>query len=139
MQINHKDLVYELARRTVHNLEFVNHQADGQSESDPRVFEVTQLINSLLGLVVLPHELAQGISAKRIEELRADGWAIPNMDFPKDKPVELKDFIRHFRNALAHGFIQFIATADLEPARIASVRFWDRKDGKDTNPIEFRA
>jgi hypothetical protein len=133
MQIEQKDLVYELAKRTIHNLEFMNHGATGQNESDPKVFEVTQLINSLLGLIVLPHELARGISAKRIECFRADEWAIP---IPKGGGIELKDYIRRLRDAIAHGHIEFLPTIDLEPARIAQVRFGDRVDGDNENNFE---
>ena len=50
--MQYQDLVRDFARRTRTNLEFIRH-ARNHGES---VYEVTQLVNSMLGLLVFPQQ-----------------------------------------------------------------------------------
>lgn len=66
------------------------------------VDEVTQLINSLLGLVTIPESWEYSNLDNIIVDfkqfiIKEENKNISNMKF--------KDFIRHFRNGIAHGYI----------------------------------
>jgi len=64
------NLIRDFAERTIQNLNFIQAQA---SAADPDAYEVTQLWNSLLGLIVLPQEL----------DSRRDPTIIPTMRSPR--------------------------------------------------------
>jgi hypothetical protein len=53
----YRDLIVDFAQRTLRNLDHVQAQA---RTGDEGVYPVTQLWNSLLGLIVLPHEVHLG-------------------------------------------------------------------------------
>src|SRR5437868_6710476 len=91
----------EFARRTRKNLDFV------LAVSDERVHPVTQLANSLLGLVVFPWEqtLVARLKKQRLELLSAHGWPKWQVDVGTVKTLE--DLIKRIRNATAHGNITF--------------------------------
>ena len=66
--------ISDFARRTLLNLDRIQ-QAEVEGESD--VFPVTQLWNSLLGLVVLPRERDENlIPDTPLADLSADGWPL---------------------------------------------------------------
>ncbi len=66
-----KEVIIDFARRTRANLEFIE-RAEKCGES---VFEVTQLANLLLGLLVFPREhYMQSIPETPLPELVEQGW-----------------------------------------------------------------
>lgn len=74
--MNYEDVVADFAKRTSKNLEALE-GIQGQGEE---VFEVTQLINSMLGLLIFPREEFVGrIPEKPLTELKAEGWPVPNV------------------------------------------------------------
>jgi len=98
------------AQRTRKNLEYVTDARD----RDEDVHVVTHLVNSLLGIVIVPK--AQYSKHKlwsvSLEELVREGW--PNWDIRLDKPkhgrpktTKLRHLVRHLRNAAAHGHFRF--------------------------------
>jgi len=95
----YKDFYKSFAERTKANLEFIE-QSKSRGES---VFETTQLINSLLGMIVFLRE-SDRIDGSNLSRLWRELRYIPIYDEHKysDRP---SDFIRKFRNALAHGHI----------------------------------
>lgn len=102
-----EDLLRDYAVRTLQNLRVIEqlkqtHTVDG-------VYETTQLINSLLGLIVLPVEqYFEQFPAISIDELVREGWKIPKVvgDFPQVN--NLCELIRNLRNAVAHFNIKFL-------------------------------
>ena len=69
--MNYDDLVKDFAERTLINLDHMQKQ---QQAGFP-VFEVTQLVNSLLGLLVFPREnWINKIPMISIVDLVDDGW-----------------------------------------------------------------
>ena len=57
MDYDKTNLVLDFARRTKKNLEFIEHSLTrDRLNSENDVYEVTQLINSLLGLLVFPQQ-----------------------------------------------------------------------------------
>jgi len=112
--------VLDIMRRTIANLDFINHHA---STAGP--FEVTQLINSFLGALAHPWEnLRSDLDAITIEKSRQDGWPIPMPERKTERsPKTLGDFIRLLRNGLAHGNISFLPGGQ---GQIVSLRIVNR-------------
>ena len=111
--------------RTRKNLKYVRTAFVPQ---DLRVHVVTQLVNSLLGLVIVPQErgLAKELKKRTREDLEAGGlwkWNIVR-DKPKGKQPKtdtLGTLIWHLRNGAAHGRFTFSGEPDsphLEEVRI---------------------
>ena len=95
--------------RTLKNLEFIKGVFD-QSPADGRVHVVTQVVNSLLGLVILPHEKGYVLHNDKnmLEKLYADDWPRWNITLPKPgEPEQLGKLTWHLRNAAAHGLYTF--------------------------------
>jgi hypothetical protein len=104
--MEYQHLVRDFAERTQHNLEVVRRSGAVGGE----VYEVTQLINSMLGLLVLPKEhYYASIPTTPLEELRADGWPAPVLDGEFKRPKHLRDLVRLLRNSVAHFNIEFVA------------------------------
>ena len=96
------------ALRTRKNLEFVR----DAFEQGQDVHVVTHLVNSLLGIVVVPKEryFEETFWAIGLDELAGRGWPGWNVsldDSPRGKTKTLGDLIWHFRNASAHGRFSF--------------------------------
>lgn len=71
--MDYNNLVRDFAQRTRHNLDRIR-QLENQNEP---VFAITQLINSLLGLLVFPRqEFLNRIPATPVNELEADGCPV---------------------------------------------------------------
>jgi hypothetical protein len=95
------------AQHTLQNLEIIERYVPIDSGFHP----ITQLINSLVGLVVFIHEreFVRHVADLPLSELVGKGW--PRVQIEKDdekRPTKaLGDFVRHLRNATAHGRISF--------------------------------
>ena len=114
--MNYDSVIRDFAQRTRTNLRIIEDlQAKGGE-----AYEVTQLVNSMLGLLVFPKErVFDQIPQTSLSDLEADGWPIPRVvgDFPQAK--DLRELIRYLRNAIAHFHIEFIGET------IQSVRVWN--------------
>lgn len=144
--------ISDFAKRTKENLKMINILAEKEKQyyleminleeknhykvlgkTDPyketRIFEVTQLINSFLGLIILPNEKFKNSKKKDIKELRENnkkidakmndvengvmdllnkckgGYVNSYNDFQKDDVVF--NLCRHLRNAVAHRGVYF--------------------------------
>jgi hypothetical protein len=91
------------ARRTRTNLEYIERAFSTRED----VHVITQLANSLLGLIVFPWEqkFADHIKAVPIDELVAKGW--PQFEITKGECQTLGQLVRYLRHAVAHGRITF--------------------------------
>ena len=105
------------AGRTRRNLEAFNHAYQKGVLKD--VHPVTQLVNSLLGLVVVPKERRPKYELWTTpwEKLQSDKW--PEWEWKhigncnrEGSCHELKHFIGHLRNAAAHGRFSFEGCED---------------------------
>lgn len=92
--MQYKDTVRDFAERTIKNLEAIEKMKNNNSNAD--VYEVTQLINSLLGLLVLirEHIIDDPSSLSKLEK---DLHFLFN-----DHNEDPKRLIRSMRNAVAH-------------------------------------
>ena len=98
----------EIARRTQRNLQYIKAEFDREGEDSP-IHVVTQLVNSLLGMVVLPREqyLEVRNEATNLKSLAAQGWPEWNIAKWSVETKTLGQLSWHIRNAAAHGRITF--------------------------------
>ncbi|MHB8463370.1 MAG: HEPN family nuclease [Acidimicrobiales bacterium] len=122
--------ISEFGSRTLINLDHIQEaERDGET-----VFPVTQLWNSLLGLVVLPKEReADRIPETPMSDLWADGW--PRINEQKGRSTTLRELVGHLRNAVSHGGVDFVPD---EGGEIAKVRLWNLPSGRWDQPSEKR-
>lgn len=119
------------AERTRENLEFISKA----SREGQHVHVVTQLVNSMLGLVVFPWETLVLDQAKQVpfETLPNDGW--PQFNITLGKCDTLYDLLWHLRNSVAHGHMAY--SSDSLSTEEVEVRFEDRKS--KTAPVNWAA
>ena len=126
--MNYESVIRDFAERTRKNLRAIEDlQAKGGE-----AYEVTQLVNSMLGLLVFPRErFLDQIPQTSLSDLEADGWPVPKVvgDFPQAR--DLRELIRYLRNAIAHSNIEFIGE------KIQSVRVWNTKNKRTTWKAEI--
>lgn len=111
----------DFARRTLLNLEHVQEEA---ASGNGRVYPVTQLWNSLLGLIVLPRERDMNrIPDTALSNLRSEGWPqITTTGGGGHK--SLREVVRALRNAITHFNVEFSAGPDRE---ILTVTVWTQE------------
>ena len=117
--MNPEDIVRAFAMRTRANLKVIN----ALESADLEVFEVTQLVNSLLGLLVFPQQrYYRSIPEIPLSELARAGWPEPLVvgEFPTVE--NLKDLMRYLRNAISHFNVEYLSDADGE---IRGMRLWN--------------
>ncbi len=104
----------EFISRTEKNLRAI----EKLSQEGESVYEVTQLINSLLGLLVYPRErFFETIPEITWETMIKQGWPLPSGE--KAQVSDLKQLIRYMRNAVAHFNIELITDEN----EIEGIRF----------------
>jgi hypothetical protein len=121
-------------KRTRENLEVIE---KARETGDPKAHVVTQLGNSLLGLVVFPweHQGLDNLKKRSMSAIKLEGWPDEIMEMGKDKTKTLGDFVHHMRNALAHGRIWF--SSDNRNLNEVTLVLKDRKSPK--SPVYWRA
>lgn len=109
------------AQLTRENLEYIENASRGGQP----VHVVTQLANSLLGLVVFLWErnFVNAIDKLTLEELTKSGW--PLIAAERGECQTLGQFVRHLRNAVAHGRITF--SSDSMNMNEVTIRIQDKK------------
>lgn len=119
---NPRDIVHDFAKRTKVNLS----QIDRSRINGEEVYEVTQLINSLLGLIVFPKEKYYlNIPETSLDELVENGWPRIQVVGGFQPAANLRMQMRYLRNAVAHFNLDFIPDASND---IAGIRVWNIKD-----------
>jgi hypothetical protein len=105
--MDYDNLVVDFVKRTKTNLEFV------ELHKDEHLFEFTQLINSLLGIIVLQREKKlSSIPQLRFDKLLERGWQLPLIHINQIGVNDLRNLIRVFRNAVAHFNLKFISNSE---------------------------
>lgn len=104
-------IVRDFAIRTQKNLEFINNKAGQESDAalEPRtVFETTQLINSMLGLIVFPIEHYADKNGK----LNFGNVQLSNLEMTTtiaDSKIQtFEGLLRNLRNGITHYNIRFL-------------------------------
>lgn len=118
----YEGLLRDFAVRTKANLEYIDEAWERQEREDceeRRVFNVTQLINSCLGMVVFmsENEIAPDIP---IEEFCSKMEFITRLD-TRNSNQSLNGFLKRFRNAISHCHIEAYGTEE----DIEGFKLWD--------------
>lgn len=119
--MEYHSLVRDFAARTRANLDVLRKLQRSQKEIE--VYEVTQLINSMLGLLVFPEQrYLSRIPQIPLRELTDRGWPIPKIigDYPQVR--DLKALIKYLRNAIAHCNVRFVSN---ESRQIIGLQVWN--------------
>lgn len=92
------------------------------------VHVVTELVTSLLGLIVFPYERIKQTSPARFKKYRLDdfssqGW--PSFTFDIGSSEDLDNLIYHLRNAISHRRLTF--SSDSREPKEVEIAFRDRK------------
>ena len=123
MMYRYEDVIGDFAQRTLHNLRVIR-ELRGR-EPGSQVFEVTQLVNSTLGLLVFPQQkYVDSIPETSLDELGANGWPIPRIVGNYPQVENLRQLIRVLRNAIAHFNLEFVPGPENV---IGSLRVWNTK------------
>jgi len=126
----YEDVVADFARRTRLNLRALK----SRQEEGHEVFETTQLINSMLGLLVFPREEFVGrIPELPLGDLKTRGWPVPKVRPGFAQARNLNELVRYLRNAISHFNIEFIGDGQNE---IRIVRVWNSPPGSNTRTWE---
>lgn len=97
------DLEDEFIARTQKNLKAI----ECLKQKGGEVYEVTQLLNSMLGLLIFPRaRFFEKIQDKSWDLMDKEGWPLPSGD--NAKVSDLEELIRKMRNAVAHINIELV-------------------------------
>ena len=115
-----KDKEISFFNRSLENLKLYEEQHANNPETYK--YEVTMMLNSLLGILVVLKEKTKVLDNVDISSLSYKGTT--------------KNFFRHMRNSISHGhFIDYIKV-DVETKEIAEIEFVDIDP--DTKRVTFR-
>jgi hypothetical protein len=131
-----RDDAREFARRTLANLDYIGRAQRFTEE----VHLVTQLANSLLGLVVFPFEkeVIGPIELWTLARWREKGWPCWQIHQDEDKREETTTLGRlayHLRNAIAHRRLRFSS----DSPDLSKVTFYAHDALTKTSPPYWRA
>ena len=120
--MEYKDVIRDFALRTKRNLEFIESWAN-EDNTNSDVYETTQLINSLLGLIVFPREeYMSRIDKIPLSELVRRGWAVPRVVGKYPQAKDLRDLIYKLRHAVSHFNLEFISNIE---GQISGIKVWN--------------
>ena len=105
-------------------------------------YEVTQLINSAIGLLIIPQQkFYNEIADNMVSEELLNKIISCSHDNTYQKPLDLSQIARHLRNSIAHARIEFVAEKSPmrgNPPIIHAIKFRDENDRtKETITIEL--
>lgn len=133
----HNEFIVDFAQRTLENLEHIDEQVKGIADEERKLYEVTQLVNSLLGLLVFPREqYMKEIPKTPLSELVAKGW--PEIKttrgaLPKEN---LHQLMRMLRNGVAHCNLEFDSDSN---HKICGIRIWNGSPCNECGAVTWEA
>lgn len=105
--------------RTKANLRTI--EASKRKGDNPDIYEVTQPINSMLGLIVFPQQsYVDSIPETPFDELRKHGWPI-NETRGRSPANNLRIYEKNLRNAIAHANLEFTTDGH----QLTGANFWN--------------
>lgn len=131
--MEYKQVVRDFAERTRINLAHI----DMSLSEGEEVYEVTQLVNSLLGLVVFPEQhYFNQIPEIPLHELENQGWPSIKVvgEYPPAK--DLREQMRYLRNSIAHFNLKFLTN---ERSEISGIRVWNKNTHLEGHPTIWKA
>jgi len=140
VNMKYEHVIRDFANRTCKNLEYID---NCREDPDIEVYEVTQLINSMLGLLVFPQQrFFNSIPETPLGELETQGW--PRIEpTPKIQASEyfkpctiLRELVRVLHHTIAHFNIEFLSKKSGE---ISGIRIWNIDPRKGDRPKTWEA
>jgi hypothetical protein len=121
-----RNQVAEFARRTWKNFEYIESALGNGAD----VHVITQLANSMLGLVVFPWEkrIQAKIAKQTLADLALKGW--PQLKMEGAKCETLGKLVKRLRNAFAHREVKF--TSDSRNIKDVAIHMENHLDGQKT-------
>jgi hypothetical protein len=124
MKLDGRNTLAGIADRVHKNLAFITFSRNMGAD----VHEVTQLLLSLLGLIVFPVEDRikgdkEAFAHIALSDLAKDGW--PSWKFIIGESTNLRDLLFHLRNAVSHRRLRF--SSDSRDIADVDIEFRDRK------------
>lgn len=131
MSLDGRNTLPGIAARVNKNLAFI---ASARTKEGADVHVVTQLLLSLLGLVVFPvqalkNEGSTALQTEMLDDLEANGW--PKWKFTIGESSDLQDLLIHIRNAVSHHRLSF--SSDSRNIEDVEITFRDRRPAKDSD------
>ena len=127
--MEYEKLVQDFAYRTRKNLDALLYLKRTKPDNNIEVYEVTQLINSMLGLLVFPKErYFDKIPKTPLSELANQGWPISTVE-GNYEVKDLQELVRYLRNAIVHCNLEFLSN---EKKEITGLRVWNSRYGQTT-------
>lgn len=121
--MDYQNLVRDFAHRTRVNLETLRQLQ--KTQPDLEIYEVTQLINSMLGLLIFPQQkYIENIPKTPLAELKDQGWPIPKVVDNYPQVRDLYELVRYLRNAIAHCNLKFLSD---DGKQLRGLRLWNNK------------
>lgn len=120
-------------KRTKENLNCISQLLSGGSSVNSNFYEVTNLINSALGLIVFPYESTNTILIdESIYNERSHMYGRIFLCRERNSPYMAEDdtddnILYHMRNAISHGHIDTNSTGE----NITELHFRDAYNGKE--------
>lgn len=131
----YENLIHDFAKRTLANLDALKVLREERPEI--QFYEVTNLINSMLGLLIFPQQaFVDEIPTTPLAELEAQGWPIPRVIGNFSQAQDLNQLVRYLRNAIAHCNVKFKTGSQDE---IAGIVVWNNDTRKTNAPQTWRA
>lgn len=131
--MEYQHVIRDFAERTRQNLDYIERSVEGGEE----VYDITQLVNSMLGLLVFPQQrYFNNIPKTPLKDLREDGWPDVQVIGDFQAPKDLRLFMRYLRNAIAHFNIEFIAD---EKRQLHGIRVWNIDTRNPKHPKNWEA
>ena len=122
-----------LAQRTLKNLNFIQ-QAHATGLADVHV--ITQMMNSLLGLLVFPVKDEFHIPLKAVRRSLPDFPILPSLTVALfEKCSNLSRFFTRLRNSISHKHLTFSGDPDSRCPTNVMLTFKDRKN--DNTPFDW--
>ncbi len=147
-----EEFAFRFAERTMANLRHIDNATKCQN---PTTYEITQLVNSALGLLIFPKEkFFETIPQTQFTDLQGKGWPVREASNDvidkiirevgggkliakrkKDKKKEVDDLrtmVKNMRHAFAHGNIAYYSS---DGAKIEGLYIWNTPSGDDNKNI----
>ena len=119
--MEYKNLVKDFALRTRKNLDTLRELQQSQPNSE--VYEVTQLINSMLGLLIFPQQqYVSRIPKVPLSDLANQGWPVPKIIGDYSQVKDLNQLVRYLRNGIAHFNLTFVSDGN---GNIKGMQIWN--------------
>jgi hypothetical protein len=119
------------ANRTRQNLDII----ESLQRIGAKAFEITQLVNSCLGLIAIPRQVCfNNIPKTFLDELASEGWPIPHDEGGFPPATNLNELIKRLRNGIMHSRFEF---SHNEQDEINSLLVWDEKNHRKNWQARF--